>query len=253
MSVTSYGDNQGLIESHDFSLKEDKTGLWTGTQTFHCKKSKVGELVPERGADHPQFTWLKLESVEVTSMKGEWAEIKGNYAGKGTVRALPPGGGSGAVFEGESGIRQVSVEEPLNTNPYWKDEDANEINLATQAGLNPQKNQDGTLKRPDDGSWSNKTVFLYEFLIKGVTSYLRPSVEYFERDVKADLPKDLEEVGKIASPAPTGAPTLGNNRDWLLTGYNVTQRGDVYEVEKVWLLSEDEGWDDKIYEKNAAP
>jgi len=255
MSTEWYGQRNTLVKGYEFSLREDAKGLWTGSQKFFCHKDDFATVRPLRGSDHPDFDWVKLEALDVTGMKGEWLEITGQYAGRKPGDGSSGGGGDDDL-DAEYGIRQTTREEPLGTADYFSGEDGipeDEIREATELALNPPKNQDGTLKEIDTVAWNAKKKELYDKVSKGFANYLVAGVEYYVRFADDDLPTDLDDVGYIASPDPQGAPDVGPDRNWLLVGYNITERAEVYDIEKVWLLSDPGGWDETIYTKQVAP
>lgn len=251
--VTFFGDPNNLVTGHDFTLVEDKKGLWTGTQKYFCKKDTLAQQKPKRGAEHPNYNWLRMESCTVTGMEGDWVEIVAQYAGRDASGGDGGGGGGGGGDDDkdvEYGLRQRTREEPLGTAAFYA-EDADltveDIKEATELANNPPKNQDGTLKLIDTSLWGEKKLNLYNKLKSGYQRYLARGIEFYSRYVSDNIPDDLDTVGKIADPAPAKAPEQNDGSNWLLIGYNMVERAGVFDIEKVWLLSDPGGWDVEVY------
>ena len=253
----TYGDSSGLVKNYQFSLNRDKKGLWTGSQKFHCLRAELAASIPSNGTVHPDYDWVYAEGVDVTGMEGDWAEFNVKYAG-----ADPGGGGDGGGGGGggggndaddpdafEQGLRISTSEQPLATNLKYKDLTPQEKQDAVMAATQPAKNKSGEVKPVDTSDWSDDKKDLYDRMRKGLVAYLEPGVEFFQRYVSKKMPSRLNDIGKISDPK--GAPAVGDRRNWLLVGYNITERStgknSTYDIEKVWVLSGRGGWDEDIY------
>ncbi len=254
--VTFFGDQNSLVTGHEFTLNEDKKGLWTGTQKYFSHRGSLIANKPERGDVHPSYDFLHMESCVISGMEGDWVEITAQYVGS----QIPPGGGGGGGggandVDSEYGLRQRTREEPLGTAPFYSQDDTltpEDIKEATEAASNPAKNQDGTVKLVDTDGWPDKKLNLYNKIKLGYDRYLARGVEFYMRYVEDEMPDDLDELQKVADPAPPNAPPQTDGSDWLLIGYNVVERAGVFDIEKVWLLSDPGGWDEDIYKDEVA-
>jgi hypothetical protein len=57
----------------------------------------------------------------------------------------------------------------------------------------------------------------------------------------------LNKLGRISTPR-GGPPTPTGSRNWMLTGASQEQRGDLYQTQLEWSLSEREGHDSFLYD-----
>lgn len=251
--VVRYGSGDQLIKNWQFSLSRDKKGLWTGTQKYYCGKESLATSLPTNGTAHPDYDWLYAEAVEVVGMEGDWLEVDVKYAGADGGDGSAGGNDPDEPNVFEQGLRLATQEEPLATNPKYKDLTAQDKHEAVVAATQPAKNRGGDVKPVDTSDWSEDKKDLYDRVRKGQESYLEPSVEFFQRYVSKTMPARLNDIGKIQEPK--GAPSVSDSRSWLLVGYNITERSvgknSTYDIEKVWLLSGRGGWDETIY--NDAP
>lgn len=255
--VTFYGERGELIVSWQFDLSLDKAGLWRGSQLFYCHKDDMAAVRPKIGDVHPNYDWLKLEGFNVTGMQGEWMEIRGGYVG-----SQLSGGGSNDPdnpTEYSTGLRLSTGEEHVSTNPYFEYLEPRDKHEAVKLATQPPKNLVAdTLKELAKDGWGDppagapagkdgSKLELYNYVRNGTTHYYRYGVEYYQRYTSTSMPSDLNDIGKVYD-SPPDAPNVTGGRNWLLVGYNVTETGvDVYEIEKTWLLSERDGWDENLY------
>lgn len=260
--VEWYGNRAQLTKSWKLDITKDKAGLWKASQTYYLHRDDLGTVVPATGSPHPDYNWLKFDEFTVTGMKGDWLEMRANYVGASRGTSVAGGGGGNDPdnpAEYANGLRLSGTSEPLATNYFFEgipDVDIQEaVSLATQ----PPKDQNGKLKRIDTEGWDQilstkvndgvrlSKLDLFNKLRKGVVEYLEPRVEYFQRYTAESMPLNIKDINKIDTPP--GAPEVEDPRNWLLTGYNITERlAEVYEIEKTWLLSGRSGWDTEIYE-----
>jgi hypothetical protein len=232
------GERGKLYATHDFQLVEDKKGLWTGTQVWYCHREDFGLVKPALRSEHPVFGWITLDSLSVSGEEGMILKLEGTYAGATEENASADEGGDDNY---ESGTRLTTVDSPLSTHSVYDPISADDRAEAYKLATNPSKNQDGTLKLVDVNAWPLGKIVLYNHAKKGFTHFKDPVGEYYIRYVAYTMPTDMNLVGKIN--VPKGAPLFDDGRNYLLAGYNITQKGRVFDIEKVWLQSGDGGWD----------
>lgn len=242
-----YGIGGGLLKSHELTLRRDPAGLWTGTQIYHCLRSELGLYAPRQREAHPDFDWLHVDSMEVTGMEKGVCRLSVAYAG-----AFSLGQDDEEVENPPEYALEISVsEEPLETHPRYEQAlDPDDIREAVELAKNPPREDDGTLSTVDQTGWSVFKTELYEYLQGGFESYRDPKQTWTKRWISEDYPSGRDEVGSIN--VPDGNPGgWATGRNWLLVGFRVTERGEVYECEKVWELSGRGGWNADFYEVEA--
>ncbi len=238
---------EGLKKSHEFTLKRDRAGLWSGTQIYSCRKDELATVVPAQYTPHPDFPFVHVDVVTVLGMEKGLCRVAVEYAG-----ALHLGEPDQDVVNPPEYELDVAVsEEPWQLAAYFTDDlTAAEIQDATEQARNPARDSDGEVEAVDQTGWPAKQVELYDDLRGGRESYRQGKQTWAKRWV-SDAPVDgREDVGYIDVPD-GDSQGWESGRDWLLTGLRQRRRGVVYENEKTWELSGAGGWESKIYTKPA--
>lgn len=98
---------------------------------------------------------------------------------------------------------------------------------------------------PQDGT----KFYLYQLLVKGVTSYLAPSVTLRYIYTSTTVPSLADIMKTIANP--NNAPSLPSGHNWLFTNltYTIVYDGTdaKYRVTEEYLASGPGGWDPNLY------
>lgn len=253
--VNFYGQRGQLVKSWNFNIDRNKENLWTINQTFYCHRDDVVALMPARGVPHPDYPFVRLDSVTVNGMEGDWVDIKAKYAG---LDPDDPDDPDDEEKEFSYGLRMTTGEEPVSTAPYFDEVPEKDKNEAVKLATQPPKNKDGSVKKIDTKGWDKiggegedegNKLELYQMVQKGIEAYLEPRIEYFERYTATFMPSDLNDIGKRGA-IPPKAPQIADNRSWLFVGYNITEKApDVFDIERTWQLSGRGGWNEKIYDK----
>jgi len=244
-NVNFYGSRGKLVKNWNISIERTKEKIWTVVQTYHCHRDDAVRLMPRIGARHPDFSFVKLEDVNVSGMEGDWVDMQARYVG------IDP--------DDEAytrGLRMNTGEEHVATNRYFSDVPEDDRNEAVKLATQPPKNKDGSVKVIDitgwdliggDGGDRGNKLELYEMIQGGIEAYLEPRIEFFHRYGSEEMPDDLNNIGKRGD-VPEGSPPINSEREWLFTGYNITEKAkDVFDIEKTWLLSGPGGWNEKLY------
>jgi hypothetical protein len=84
---------------------------------------------------------------------------------------------------------------------------------------------------------------------QGQTTYQKSSYTWTESTEGADqlTEPQINKLGKIATPRGT-PPEATSGRDWMLTNVSQSQSGELYRTNLEWTLSEEDGWDDFLYD-----
>ena len=156
-----------------------------------------------------------------------------------TYDEVPEGVGDGYSLAG------TASQEPLATHPFFHEG-------AKWAVTDDEwKTWDKWQKEGTDISSESLTSFSEGFqkfiklTLSGFTDYLQPRVTIRVTDVNTKEP-DLSELGKIA--APTSAPDLADEANWILTSVDATQDADKnWDITKEYMSSGPGGWNVDIY------
>jgi hypothetical protein len=84
---------------------------------------------------------------------------------------------------------------------------------------------------------------------QGQTTYQKSSYTWTESTEGADqlTEPQINKLGKIATPRGT-PPEATLERDWMLTNVSQSQSGELYRTNLEWTLSEEDGWDEFLYD-----
>lgn len=244
--VNFYGSRGRLVKNWNFNIERTKEKIWTVVQTYHCHVDDTVSLMPSIGSRHPDFNFCKLEDVNVSGMEGDWVDMQARYIG------VDPD----AEDVYTRGLRMNTGEEHVATSPYFSDVPEADRNEAVKLATQPPKNKDGQVKLIDTTGWDEiggngddrgNKLELYDMIRGGIEAYLEPRIEFFHRYGAEEMPTDLNDIGKRGA-IPEGSPTINASREWLFTGYNITEKSaEVFDIEKTWLLSGRGGWNEKLY------
>ena len=85
-------------------------------------------------------------------------------------------------------------------------------------------------------------------IAKGIQTYLVPQLTWTESTQGADklTPQQLNKLGKISEPR-GNPPTPTDGRNWMLTSATQQQRGELFDTDLEWSLSDSEGHDPFLY------
>jgi hypothetical protein len=162
------------------------------------------------------------------------------------------------------------TEMPFSKHPKWEALTNNEkfaLGELIEGNVKPRYDwtQVGNYELVDGFSWaltfvplkdsSNNNITLsgdaIDFakrIAAGETTYMVPTITYVEstQGTNPMTAAQLNLLGKISTPR-GNPPTPAGDRDWMLTGASQEQRGDLYQTQIEWTLSDREGWDSFLY------
>jgi len=255
-SNLEFRGNRGLILEDPGTLKTSRTGMATCTAVFKIVKSQYLSL-PRIGSSHPIFTFLTLESSEI-SLSGAWAVLNGSYTG------------IESQYDDASPTYELVVglsEEPIETHPYWEviggtakepengaiyEKIANGVPHTVQKGGNTAPSNMGYLFKGfeltfDPVTKTAKTDKRNEFA--KITHYLSAcQITWKRNSTRRVSAATIEKVGFIDTPKGP-APRLPGGRNWLNMGLTQTQKGQVYQVSEEWRASDLRKWNSLIYKQ----
>ena len=226
--------NRALISGRalagpDFSLKTNRHGLSTASQTFACLHSElVARLADFKPwTPHPTFTALLIDDVN-TRQDGPVSFISVTWSGVSSATGTPPQ----AVYS----MRQIKQTAPIEAHPNF-------ATLVTKAG----------------GEGGNKAIFQTiegqkKFVafgkdaaegLAGVQDFEYTTFQWIERSVVYARPVPGANYRKIDTPP--NAPEVAEGYNWRFDEFDYDQRGTVYDLTRGWTLSGPNGWNQWIY------
>ena len=185
-----------------------------------------------------------LQSIEIADAEGglKRARITTVQGAFGT--ASPTSSVSDNTMELVAGSRTEPIETFSSSNSNYdfaslSADDLKEVRdaVADVGSANVSPPQDGT------------KFYLYQLLVKGVTSYLAPSVTLRYIYTSTTVPSLANIMKTIANP--NNAPSLPSGSNWLFTNltYTIVYDGTAakYRVTEEYLASGPGGWDPNLY------
>jgi hypothetical protein len=163
----------------------------------------------------------------------------------------PGGGGGGQVFPDIWSLDVSTTTEPIETNPYFKDNiSAQEMGYwaAWKAGKEPTV-EGGPVTYPIEfpaGSSNPVVGELYARFNRGETDYLAPRCVVKHQKVYL-VPPSLYGVGYATNDIAGNPFDFPEDVNFLMTGATAVQEGSTFRVTFEWLVSKPGGWDVLIY------
>lgn len=248
----------------DFSASQDENGLWRGTQSFICRKSDVGTVIPAKGTPCPAdgFGFMGSESSNVADLKGDLYRITVSFVGANDEYQNDDNP------EDSNGTNELVVSTSARSilyHPRYRNVSANEkqtLKLLLEGQLDPIDSVSGTPVsiRYRDANVTNaveirkltsaKAVECALKIMRGITEYVAAEQIFRRTEVSTtQVPAaKLNAVGKITTNP--YAPAVADDRNWLYVGVNSVQEGNSYTHTFEWRLSDFGGWDTDLYENN---
>ncbi len=242
--IDQHGDTTSLHKGHEINLTRDKRGFWSGTQVYFLHRDYLMTLTPANGSAHPDYDWLKLETVAASDGEGDWLKLDCEYAGiDASLENADPNDPPQPVYT----LDLALSEEPLETHPRYVDAlDEDDLQEAVTKAKSPARDSDGELVEVDTTGWSSEQVELYNSLRRGFDKFRDPKVTWTMEWVSDARPGNLNDIGEIDNPA-GNPPAVAAGRNWLFSGLTSVERAASFENTKVWELSGRGGWDTTIY------
>lgn len=185
-----------------------------------------------------------LQSTEIADAEGGLRKARVTTVQGAFGTASPISSVSDNTMELVAGTRTEPIEtfSSSNSNYNFSELSADDLKEVRDAVSDVGS---GTVSPPQDGP----KVYLYRLLLKGVTSYLAPSVTLRYIYTTTSVPSLANIMKTIASP--NNAPSLPAGHNWLFTNltYTVIYDGTAakYRVTEEYLASGKGGWDPNIY------
>jgi hypothetical protein len=262
----------------DFKANKDQNNKWSGSESFTVNAEDVTPFIPNIGApsQHPGFTFMTINSVDVNNNEGNTYVVTCNYGGitpsddlnqnpdntdtttTSTSSVSSTSNSETQYTFGETRASRglgVSVSnQPIQTHKKFKyisDADMliiQEIKAGTYKKVKSPANtyiddSDKTKVGTPYTFTDAAAIKLISYNAKGVTTYLVPNQIASRTYTSASLP-NVGKVGYMDSPNGIGG---GSANDWIFSGVNATKNGSVYEITEEWMKSGPSGWDPYLY------
>jgi hypothetical protein len=275
MSTLQGITNNQIYPQPGFSAARDENGGWRGSAEFvvttatwaqaswraqFAKGTPITQLDPTLD---PFFSFLTVDTQTVTRNEG----------GLVTVMVEVTGGADQWSTEGSSpSLAEAALptyrlegrlqEFPLSQHPKWVELSENEqytlgnlLNDRVVYGI-PENETEKKIFWPQGNLWFQdeqiETGNGYKFLdliLAGVKTYYVPTLSWTE-STQGSSPMTADQIGKLGriDASPRGnPPTPSGTRNWMLTGASQEQRGELYQTQIEWTLSDREGWSNFLY------
>lgn len=272
--------NNQIYPQPGFSAARDENGGWRGSAEFVVTaatwaqaswRAQFANGTPITNLDpslDPYFSFLTVQSQTVTRNEGGlvtvMVEVTGSSGAQYDNGDL--GGDALPTYRLEGRLQEA----PLSQHPKWKtlsDNDKYALGELIDGRARPNYNwtQVGDYELVEGFSWaltfaplrdssdnpitlSSDAVQFAKIIAAGVTTYLVPTITYTESTQGTDpmTAAQLNLLGKISTPR-GNPPTPSGSRNWMLTGASQEQRGELYQTQIEWTLSDREGWNSFLY------
>jgi hypothetical protein len=221
-----------LLDQPETEIEVDRYGIAEATEVFQCQWKDAMRL-SAAVKKHPDFTWLEKTKSKIKREEGDLARVTITFEGTeggGTSTAEPA-----AIYELES----CATQEPIETHPRYNivsDDERRKIEEALKSRKAPV-------------GLGTRAAELYGKKLKGVTSYLSPSVTWTQTITRGASQLSGENLNKVGDiDAPSGpAPAIASGRNWLRGATTQTIRGSAVQIRHSWRLSGRAGWDPQLY------
>jgi hypothetical protein len=215
--------NDGPVRTKLPEIEINEDGLTTLIEEWHCPTSQLLDSMPILYATHPDFPDLECRNIRPIFLNdnySKWTAIYQGVAGSSTG-SLPADIWSSA---------NSTSQEPIETHPDF-------LTFGTTAN--------GAIFDGDVFVGFGKTA-LEE--LRGVTSFLAPSVSISRISYSQTAPSGSSSLGKIDSPGgPLASSLTSGLQDWLKTQHDIEQYADIWQLKETWLRSGNKGWSSIIY------
>lgn len=276
MSTLQGITNNQIYPQPGFNASRDENGGWRGSAEFVVTtatwaqaswRAQFAKGTPITSLDptlDPFFSFLTVDTQTVTRNEG----------GLVTVLVEVTGGADQWSTEGTTpDLSEVALptyrlegrlqEFPLSQHPKWIDLSSDEqyslsnlLNDRVVYGI-PENETEKKVFWPQGNLWfadeqiaSPDGLDFLNLILAGVKSYFVPTLTWTE-STQGSSPMTAEQIDKLGriDPSPRGnppKPTAGT-RDWMLTGASQEQRGELYQTQIEWTLSDRDGWSNFLY------
>jgi hypothetical protein len=265
----------------DFRPVQSENGGQTATQTFTLRTqswnnstvrnkfrrgTNITELNPDIGT---QWNYFTITSIALDFQEGDILVVTVDFSGSSTAQ-YPEDDPDGGISEEAIPTYRLEgrlAEKPFAEHPKWKalgeqEQIALGKLISGDYGWGPDPfgsptdnathiiQGDGTITiiTPDPITSADGIEFAKR-ITKGESTYLVPSTTWTEttQGNEGMTAAQLNKLGRISTPR-GGPPTPSGSRNWMLTGASQEQRGDLYQTQLEWSLSERDGYDSFLYD-----
>jgi hypothetical protein len=256
----------------DFRPVQSENGGQTATQTFTLRTqswnnstvrnkfrrgTSITELNPDIGT---QWNYFTITSIALDFQEGDILVVTVDFSGSSTAQYPEDGISEEALptyrLEGRL------AEKPFAEHPKWKALTATQRTilgyLLESVYLWDIEDQEIKIPQDDGELVANTTLSAFitgdaaafaDRIAQGESTYFVPSIIWTEttQGNEGMTAAQLNKLGRISTPR-GGPPTPTGSRDWMLTGASQEQRGDLYQTQLEWSLSERDGHDSFLYD-----
>jgi hypothetical protein len=215
--------NDGPVRTKFPEIEINEDGLTTLIEEWHCPTSELLSSIPEIYSLHRDFKDLEcriIRPVYLNDNYSKWIAIYQGVAGS-SAGSLPAD-----IWSSSNSTSQ----EPIETHPNFL-----------------------TFGTPANGAIFDGDVFVgfgknAPEQLRGVTSFLAPSVSISRISYSQGAPGGSSSLGKIDSPGgPLASSLTSGSQNWLKTQHDIEQYSDIWQLKETWLRSGNKGWSGGLY------
>jgi len=270
-------DNQ-IYPQPGFSANRDENGGWSGSaefilttatwnqSTFKARFARGVSITTLDPTIDPYFSFLKITSQSVVRNEGGLVTVRVDVTGGQSAQFSGPDLGEETPttyrLEGRlqealltehpkckvlTDVEQVALGKLISGEYAYGPDPFTDPSSATNVTFIPGAEQIVILS-PDPITTDDAKAFALR-ISKGQKTYLVPAIVWTESTQGTDpmTAAQLNKLGYIATPR-GDPPNVTGSRNWMLTSASQEQRGELYQTQLEWTLSDREGFDDFIYD-----
>jgi hypothetical protein len=270
MAATIFGFGTGEIKPQPgLSISRSESGGWTATHEVVIKSADLADALPsfasgtllsdiDPDVPAPFDEFLKIDTVTIARTDGDLVTLSVNATG-GTAQyendELQPDAIPTYTLTGQ--LQDVH----FSMHPKWKALGATDkkllgLILIDICQFDPATNkiiiisQDNTsfIENPEQFT-SEDAISFATLIAQGQTTYQKSSYTWNEATEGEDqlTPAQINKLGHISTPR-GDPPEPAGTRNWMLTSVSQSQSGELYRTTLEWMLSEEGGFNDFLYE-----
>jgi hypothetical protein len=236
MAATQHGTllSKLLNTNPGGTIEFSRDGSVTATETYECAWKDGLDLAPKRYiTQHPDYPTLIADDIIITREPGDVAQIRVKYVGLPSNNDVSP-----PNEETNCSASQV----PIDVHPKFVSDIGGKKGSPKHNAQFDDKNKFTNFPVTES---DNTTLNIYA----GVQVYYEARTTFTRNFISTEKINDYSDVGKIASPKPTGAPQIGAKGNYLLMNRVQNRQGGIYRITETFAGSGDNGWDPVIYSK----
>lgn len=256
----------------NFAATHNENGGWTATQSFYLTKrtwnngnwrslfARGNSIVILDPDTEPYHTFLRIASANPIYEEGGLVKVDVSFAGAQFAQY-----NGDELFSSQTTYRLAGSisDAPLSEHPKWKAlTEAEKVTLGRMidgsvvyrsagpfgAGIY-WNSETGSLIPASENVISADGIQFRNLIAQGQVTYRFPSVTWTETSEGTSpmTSSQINKLGRISNPR-GNPPEAAGSRNWMLVSASQEQRGDLYQTELSWELSDKDGHNSFLYD-----